>query len=224
MKMKKIPLLVILTIVAGSLFAQQTNKPAADHLSEDLLALQTANMLARYGYANDSASALIGAAEIFVQIQTQAMNEKPQRNQQASASDGTAPDYSPAKLLADAKKLAGKDKTMTAWANEVQKYLNTKTRGVVGGPKWAMDTIRGGDTHTYTFNLRANETTEFLLVGGGSSELDLYLYDGNGTYLIGDEGYGDDGYIWIIPVRTGPFQVVVKNWGKSPNHYQLYTN
>ena len=219
--MKKISLLVIFTVIGFSLFAQTDNKPAAQPLSENLLALQTANALARYGYSAQSASALIGAAEIFAQIRTQPLGVQPERQQSGSTAVET-PEFTPANLLADARRIAGRDATMLAWANEVERSLNTTTRGAVGGPRSARDIIVGRDTHTYSVQLRGGELTDITLIGSGVSDLDLYLYDANGNYIIGDEGYDDFGLVWIVPPRTGTYRIVVRNLGNNNNRYDLY--
>ena len=219
--MKKISLLVIFTVLAVSLFAQTENKPVSEPLSDDMLALQTANSLARYGYSVQSASALIGAAEIYARIQTQPMSVQPQRGQSAAATAET-PEFTPANLLADARRIAGRDATMIAWADEVQRSLNTRTRGAVGGPRSARDIIVGRDTHTYSVQLRGGERTDITLIGSGVSDLDLYLYDANGNYIIGDEGYDDFGLVWIVPPRTGTYRIVVRNLGNNNNRYELY--
>ena len=221
--MKKIPLLVIFTLIGYSLFAQTGNKPAAEPLPADLLALQTANSLARYGYSAQSASALIGAAEIFARIRTQPLGVTPERTNSDPVTAET-PEFTPANLLADGKKLAGKDKTLLAWAAEVEKSLNTRTRGAVGGPKSAMSVIAGGDTHTYAINLRGGERTDIALIGDASSDLDLYILDSYGNLIIGDEGHTDIARLWVIPTITGSFTVVVKNYGPRANRYEMYTN
>jgi hypothetical protein len=221
--MKKIPLLVIFTLIGFSLFAQTGNKPAAEPLPADLLALQTANSLARYGYSAQSASALIGAAEIYARIRTQPLGVQPQRSDTAAATV-TTPEFTPANLLADGKKLAGKDKTLLAWAAEVEKSLNTRTRGAVGGPKSAVDIIGVGNTHTYPLNLRGGERTDIALFGDASSDLDIYVFDSYGNLIVGDEGNTDIARLWVVPTVTGAFTVVVKNCGPRANRYELYSN
>jgi len=66
--MKKTVVFAVLLGWCTVLFAQtgaEGNKPEAAPSSPEMSALQTAYSLAKYGYANESASALIGAAEIL---------------------------------------------------------------------------------------------------------------------------------------------------------------
>ena len=222
--MKKISLLVIFTVITVSLFAQTENKPVAEPLSADLLALQTANSLARYGYSVQSASALIGAAEIFARIRTQPLGAQAERTQQAGSTTVETPEFTPANLLADGKKLAGKDRTLLAWAAEVEKSLNVRTRGAVGGPRSGMDIVYGGNTITYQLGFVANQRAEVIVSGNGASDLDLYVYDSNGNLVTADEGYSDDAFASWVPRWTGSFSIVVKNWGNRANRFEIYTN
>jgi len=222
--MKKISFLVIITLVTVSLFAQTANKPEAVPMSDNLFALQTANNLARYGYSARSASALIGAAEIFVQIQTQAAGAQATRSGESIATTTDTQEYNPATLLADAKRFAGRDRTMTAWADEVQKALNARTRGAVGGPRQASDVVYGGGVIEYQLGFIANQRAEVLLSGSGVSDLDLYIFDSNGILICADEGYSDDAFASWIPAWTGSFTIVVKNWGNRANRFVIYTN
>ena len=222
--MKKIPLLVIFTLLAVSLFAQTANKPAVEPISEDLQALQTANALARYGYSVKSASALIGAAEILAGIRTQPLGAQAERGQQAGATAVDTPEFTPATLLADARKFAGRDKTMAAWASEVEKSLNVKTRGAVGGPRAGTDIVYGGSTITYQLGFIANQRAEIIVSGNGASDLDLYVFDSNGILIAGDEGNSDDAFASWVPKWTGSFSIVVKNQGNRANRFEIYTN
>ena len=222
--MKKISLFVVLVLITVSLFAQTANKAVVEPLSGDLLALQAANILARYGYEAKSASALIGAAEIFAQIQTQPAGAQGVRSGASSATTVSTPEFAPATLLADARKIAGRDRTMTAWADAVQKTLNSRTRGAVGGPRQQVDVIYGNSTLTYQLGFVANQKAEVLVSGNGASDLDLYIYDSNGKLIVCDEGYSDDAFASWTPAWTGSFSIVVKNWGNVANRFEIYTN
>jgi len=157
--MKRVLLsLVIFTMIAGSLFALPADKPESDPISDDLMALQTANMLARYGYRVQSASALIGAAEILARIRVQPMGVQPERTQQVTTAD--TPEFTVTNLLADARRLAGRNRQLTSWANDVERAYNTVTRGPVGGPRFSNGIIGGLDSHTYHIQLRGGARSD----------------------------------------------------------------
>jgi hypothetical protein len=115
--------LAILFGVCVSLTAQSNDKPAASQpASAGLEAIQTANSLAKYGYSNYSASALIVAAEILGAVQTQPLDAAPTTDSsESSGADAKTgkPEFTPANLLADAKKYASGDSAMLAWAAKV---------------------------------------------------------------------------------------------------------
>ncbi|MDR0474998.1 MAG: hypothetical protein LBH43_15155 [Treponema sp.] len=220
--MKKISLLlVIFAIISVSLFAQTEKNPEIKPVSGDIEALQIANTLARYGYTAKSPSALIGAAEILVRIKTQAIGDPKERSQTATA---TTPEFTPANLLADARKMAGRDRTMTAWADDVDKLLKAGTRGAAGGPKVGRDIAPPGGTVTFTVVFRANELAEVLLVGDGSTILDIFIYDPNGNLVVYTDVSTYDAYLNWVPRVTGSFDIVVKNWGNRSNRFQINTN
>ena len=220
--MKKISLLVIFSIITVFLFAQTDGKATAEPLSDDQLALQTANSLARYGYKAQSGSALIGAAEIFARIRTQPLGVQAVRSQQSGSGTADTPEFTPAALIADARKIIGNDKTMRAWADEVQKSINTRTRGAVGGPKSAADIIYAGQTITYEVAIRGLEATWITLYGNGTSDLDLFVYDSSGRLIVGDDSYSDDAAVWVAGLLPQVIRIVVANVGNRANRFNLY--
>jgi len=224
--MKKVSLLVICALLSVALFAQTRtdNKPADQQPSDDLQALQTANALAKYGYKAQSASALIGAAEILASVPTQPLDAKPTSEGTGTGSTVTTPEFTAANLLADGKKLAGKDKTLLAWANEVEKSLNSKTRGAIGGPQWAVNVIPGRVTHYYDISFRGNELAEVGIFGSGTSDLDFYIYDSSGRLVISNESIYDGVIFTFVPTRPGVFRIVIVNRGSNANRYELVTN
>ena len=79
-------------------------------------ALQTAAGLAKYGYANFSATALVEAAKIFAETKTQPLDVEVEHGKAETVTDkNNAVSFEPTQLLADAKKFAGKDKVILAY-------------------------------------------------------------------------------------------------------------
>ena len=228
--MKKISLLLIFAMIGFTLFAQvgeTGTKPASTTpRSEDVEALQTASLLAKYGYDTSSASALIGAAEILVYIQTQPLGTTGTQSGQTADSGAKSgnPEYTPANLLADARRLAGRDATMLAWASEVEAAMNTTTRGAVGGPRYQVDRVNAFSTITYQLQFRANQWAEVLVSGDGDTDLDLYIYNPYGALVGYDEYWTDDCYVSWIPPATQTYTIVIKNLGRVYNQFQIWTN
>jgi hypothetical protein len=227
--MKKTFVFVMLCGFCAALFAQTgpaENKPASVPTSPEVAAIQTAYSLAKYGYDAKSASALIEAAEILSQTPTQPLAAEAEKSGQGADSGkktGT-PEFTAANLLADGKKFAAGDSTMLAWAAEVEAALKVKTRGAVGGPKYQLDRVSAYGTVTYSLPLRGNEYVEILCFGDGDTDLDLYLYNPNGTLNACDESYSDQCRLYGTTGTSGVYTLVVRNRGKVYNQFEIVTN
>jgi|TergutMp193P3_1026864.scaffolds.fasta_scaffold01008_9 hypothetical protein len=233
--MRKGLFLTIMFLLCVSLFAQVGENGAkpesAAPASPDVEALQTAALLAKYGYDTGSASALIGAAEILVYIDTQPLATAGTQSGQTADSGAKSgnPEYTPANLLADARRMAGRDATMLAWASEVEAEMNARaasaagTRGS-GSPKYQVDRVSAYSTIRYQLRFYANQWAEIMVSGDGDTDLDLYIYDTNGNLIAYDEGYTDDCYVRFIPRWTDYFTIVIKNLGRVYNQFQIWTN
>jgi hypothetical protein len=227
-EMKKLLMLAVACVLCMPLFAQERDKGSDSAApSAEITAMQTAYNLAKYGYSAYSASALIGAAEILAKIQTQPLSASPSMGQGTAAGETRTeapPEFTPANLLADARKFAGNDSTMIAWADSVQRQLGAATRGAAGGPKQALERVPAFNTVTYTINFQAGQLAQVYVSGDGYTDLDLYVYDQNGSLVAYDEDYTDECLVRWIPSRTGTFTIVVKNLGRVWNQYYLLTN
>jgi len=228
--MRKVFFFVLVCGLCVTVFAQVketgTKPESTTPASPAMDALQTAYALAQYGYANSSASALIGAAEILVRTQTQDMGKTgEQTGQTADAGNKDAkPQYTVANLLADGKKLAGKDNNLLAWAKKVEDASKITTKGAVGGPRRQIDRVAALSTITYRVDFRANELAEIAVIGDGDTDLDLYVYDANGNLVAYDEDYTDRCYVSFVPRYTLPFIIRVVNRGRVYNQFVIMTN
>lgn len=197
--------------------------------SEQVSALRTALDLAKYGYATESASALIEAANILASVPTQTLEADIEKgNENANETDkADKPQITPAQLIADAREFAFEDATLLAMADKVQTRLNADiegTRGAVGGPKYAYGTVYA---HSYTYydaKFWANEIAEVVVSGDGDTDLDLYVYDENGNLITSDTDYTDDCYVRFYPRWTGRFRIKIVNRGGVYNNYAIVTN
>ena len=227
MMMKKLLLILCLCGLSVAAFAQE-EKPESDKaVSAEMSALQTAAGLAKYGYANYSASALAEAAKIFSETQTQSLEVEAERGKTETVADkDNAVSFDPRQLLEDAKKLAGKDKVVLAYVNQVEKNIGKggSTRGAVGGPKGQKDRVYGKDVNTYNVKFWANELAEVCVSGDGDTDLDLYVYDANGNLIGSDTDYSDDCVVRWVPAWTGTFIIRVVNRGALYNNFTIWTN
>ena len=224
--MKKLFFTVCLCSLALTAFAQgekpESNRPASPEIS----ALQTAAGLAKYGYANFSATALVEAAKIFAETKTQPLDVEVEHGKAETVTDkNNAVSFEPAQLLADAKKFAGKDKVILAYIKRVEKSIvSGSTRGAVGGPKIQKERVLGKDVDTYKVKFWAKELAEVCVSGDGDTDLDLYVYDENGNLIESDTDYTDECVVRWVPAWTGTFIIKIVNRGALYNNYVIWTN
>ena len=224
--MKKLLLIVCFCGLTLAAFAQDEKPESSKAASPQMSALQTAAGLAKYGYANYSATALVEAAKIFADTQTQPMEVEAERGKtETVAEKDNAVSFDPAQLLADARKFAGKDKVILAYVNQVEKGLKSgSTRGAVGGPKGQRDRVYGKDVNAYQVKFWAGELAEVCVSGDGDTDLDLYVYDANGNLIGSDTDYTDECVVRWVPAWTGTFIIKVVNRGALYNNFAIWTN
>ncbi len=227
--MKKI-IFVMAALMAGSMMFGQT---ALNQTKKEVKAdpnvqnLRMAYELADYGYENKSASALLQAAEILCQVsKKEAENVKVKQ-------DGTSGDKAPAEtksyksmdLVKDAKAFAGKDKTMLAWAKEVEKKAKVSTRGATGGSAYASNfAYANGGYTTYEWLFDKGRVAEVAVHSMDGADLDLYIFDENDNLIVCDEGASNNAYVSFLPYLTTPFRVVIKNNARYNATFEVYTN
>ena len=226
--MKKIILLAAFACFCMAAVAQEA-KPVFDKRnSPDIEAIQTAAALAQYGYRHSSPTALIEAARIFGTVHVRdAEFEAVADNAQNVAEKETGVSYDSAELLADAKGMAGKDKTLLTLikrAEEEMKDASENTRGVVGGPQALEGRVYAQTYMTYNAKFWAAELAEVVVIGDGDTDLDLYIYDANGNMVACDNDMIDTCVCRWVPSWTGTFIIKVVNRGDVYNNFVLVTN
>lgn len=227
--MKKIFLLTLACLImSGYAFAQSEEKKSQEGTpSNEFTTIRLANDLATYGYQNNSASSLVEAAKILMQISTQKfVPEKTEKG--AETQNETAkvdkPKFTAENLLADAKELAVGDANLLAVIASVEKTIGDATRGAYGGPKISYDRVLANSIITYSVTFNAGLLAEVGIIGDGDTDLDLYIYDLNGNLIVADTGYSDSAYVSFFPYYTVPFTIKVVNRGKVYNNFTIMTN
>ena len=221
-------------LIATSVFAQAANQPEIEAkeelktpVSEEMASIQTAFQLADYGYKNGSASSLLCAAEILAQIPTQEMTTKASHDESGSKeSVSEKKQYTAEQLLEDGKKLAGKDKTLLAYAKSVEKLVKSSaTRGAFGGPKYDFSYVYGNSKVSYyNVGFVAGRYAEVDVYSLDGCDLDLYIYDSNWNLIDKDTSYSTSAWCSFVPRWDGNFHIVVKNNSRYMSYFELYTN
>lgn len=218
--MKKI-LAMIALMLPVAVMAQEKESKIAIPQAEKTITM--AAELSRYGYANKDALSLIQAARLSKQLGlTAEQKEKAEEGAAVGESGQKSGQVSldAAKLLADAKEIAGDDGVLLALIDDV----NANVRGAVGGPKYANDRVNAGATDTYKVQFRAGELAIVTVSGDGDTDLDLYVYDSNDNLIDSDTDYSDDCVCMWTPRWTGTFTIKIKNRGSVYNRYVIHTN
>lgn len=226
-------LLALFSATSFSAFAQNANQLGKDEqtsaapVSEDIRTLELGCQMARYGYANKSASALIEAARMIGSIATQPATDEHSEVGEGQPNDGkkrSSISYDPEQILKDARKYAGKDKSLLALADQVESSLKTAHRGAIVGPYTVYDRVLAHSTDTWTCTFRGGESARVVVEGDGDTDLDLYIYDENGNLVDSDTDRTDYCIGTWTPRWTGKFTIKIKNLGSVYNRYRYYHN
>lgn len=225
--MKKSILIACLCCLSFGVFAQEEKAVVDQPVNPEMTALQTAANLAKYGYATYSPTSLIEAARIFGTTKVQDADFEVVKASEATAEQKDAKvSFDPSQLLADAKKYAGKDKTVLALAKKVEAEIASAgaTRGAVGGAKYGEGRVYGKDYTDYTAKFWASELAEVVVIGDGDNDLDLYIYDQNGNLIASDTDYTDQCVCRWVPSWTGAFTIRIVNRGAIYSNFAIATN
>lgn len=133
-------------------------------------------------------------------------------------------DYSPEKLLADAKELAGKDKDLQKRIKSLEKALKSSTRGASGGPLYDYGVSYGNGGVNYHIWFDGGRLAEVFVYSLDGADFDMYIYDDRGNLLCYDERYNWDAYGFWHPRRTGRYTIMIKNRSRYNSAYMMYTN
>ena len=222
--MKKLLLSLLIAICVSMNFAYSQEK-SGDIVapSKEMQTILLAGQLAKFGYENNSPSALIQAAELYLSVGT---NEFQPVSAEMGVGEETSKDnfvsLDPKQILADAAVLADGDPAYLAMIKKLEN--TTQTRGAVGGPKRGVYRVPARGTDTFTVKFFSNERATIVVSGDGDTDLDLYVYDDNGNLIAKDDDYSDDCVVNWVPRWTGQFTIKVVNRGNVYNEYIIATN
>lgn len=221
--MKKI--IVMIALMLPMAVMAQEEKDTTVAIPQVQNSLRIAAELSKYGYANRDALSLIQAARLskqsgFTLEDRNKAGGDEMRPAPKEEKKGGQVSLDPAKLLADAKAMAGDDGVLLALIDDV----NSNVRGAVGGPKYARSSVNAGGSDVYDISFRGGEFAMVTVIGDGDTDLDLYVYDENGNLIDSDTDYSDNCICTWTPRWTGNFRIKIVNRGRVYNRYVLNTN
>jgi len=210
-------------VFTTALYAQDKgSQEPVKYMSQEIENMALAKDLAAYGYANESAVSLISAAQIVIDENAAAAKvNKTKKGGEDAGPAGITLDVS--QLLTDAEGFADGDKNLTGLIKSLR-GLSDASRGRVGGPGYVVDKVNGEEANMYAVEFTGGDAAEAAVVGDGSTDLDLYIFDEDGNLIVMDEDAGDECYVIWKPRSTGVFVITVLNRGSSYNEFALVTN
>lgn len=96
--------------------------------------------------------------------------------------------------------------------------------GAIGGSRYGEYAVRPLSTHTFQIAFRGGEYARVVVEGGGSTDLDLYIYDQWGRSVDSDDD--DTDYCltrWYVS-SAAVYTVKIVNRGTYFSRYSLATN
>src|SRR5687767_6909388 len=92
------------------------------------------------------------------------------------------------------------------------------------GPSRTVEVVYGHDADVYNIRFRGGEFASIRLVGDGSTDLDVYVYDSCGRLVASSCGPCDSEIArWYVPC-SDTYRIRVRNYGSCDNYYVLTTN
>ncbi|WP_173080211.1 hypothetical protein [Fundidesulfovibrio magnetotacticus] len=221
--------MLALVLAAPAAMAQDKNPNASEDktakVSDEakrLEALAMAAQLAEYGRANQSAVALLTAAQIMKNTPvTEATKAKTTEGEGKGDAKGKGELDTPEKLLAEAKTLAkGNAKLIEVIEQEMKQG---STRQVVNGPIRILENVKAGYSDIYKeFVFKGNERAGVLVIGDGDADIDLFVYDQNGNLIGKDIDRTSRCLVEWSPRWQGPFTIKIRNLGNVSSNYLMY--
>ena len=149
--------------------------------------------------------------------------EKQDDGAENAGKDGEPPIREPKVMLEAALAEAG-DGPLAAM---IEEEMSVEGRGNIDGPFHYVTQVDPYDDDRYRLESMVfvgGEWAEVAVLGDGDTDLDLYVYDEFGNLICASEDAFDVEYCEWVPAFTGPFLVVVRNYGDVYNEYELLTN
>ncbi|MBI2804764.1 MAG: hypothetical protein HYX68_07250 [Planctomycetes bacterium] len=96
--------------------------------------------------------------------------------------------------------------------------------GRIPGPGVNTTICQAKGSVTYFETFRGNELARIAIVGDGSTDLDVFVYDLQGRLIVQGIGLTDREVVSWFPGRTQTYRIVVKNLGNTWNRFSMASN
>jgi len=217
---------LVVGLMIVPLHAEETNVDAATKAepAAELLDLDLAFDLAAYGEREGDPLALILAVRIIKQTPTQLAEDlqKEEGEPIDAAELESDRDARIDQLLAQARELARDQDDILELITDVEQLATRRVVGVAGGSYMTMDQVLGNHTDIWRITFQGGVSAGVILEGNGNTDLDLYVFDGNGNLICSSLSYTDRESCYWTPLWTGVFQIEVVNLGPISNRYIIH--
>ena len=220
MVMKKILFVFIAFMCASQFFSEK--RSLSNFEDNPLRKIKLAKELAEYGYATESPSALLQAAEIMLEVNVRKSQVKGEQNGKSTGETEQNKFSLDANVLfSDAKDFAGSDKTYAEWIKRIERLFSGK-RGATKGPVAVEGFAYGKDGSTsYSIAFKNGDVAQIYVAAMNDINLDVGVYDSEGKAVV--NGKCND-TITFTSTSNETYTVQVKNRTSSNASFTLYTD
>lgn len=230
--MKKILLLIPTIFLFTLAINAQEKKERQGEPRREMVNVGLAQQLANQGYTLNKPLYLVTAAQILIEnpvkaefVPTKAVEENDPKALKEIAKKPIV--LNPSKLLDDAQAMAKGDQSVLKIIESIKKQqteANNQTRGRKFSPLIKDYSVKSKSAITLYSTFNGDELAEVFVIGDGTTDLDLFVYDEKGNIITFDTNNIDNCYVSFIPPSTGTYLIKIKNIGKLGNNCLLMTN
>jgi hypothetical protein len=201
-----------------NLFAQTDNGSTPVNPPKNVLNVEMAYSLAKYGYDNSKPLYLITAAQTMIDNPI-----KGSLKQNETATTNKVIDLNPKKLLADAKEMAKSDNNLVAMITTMEATVPSSRGGGNAEAVYEYIDVKAGTEDVFTQKFIGGQPVNLVLIGDGMSDLDLYVMDESGKQIAFDKGDVDHCRVTFMPSKTGNYKIKIKSLGAVKNVCMVMT-
>lgn len=194
--------------------------PTAQAASGPVALVLLAHDLHALGLARGDALTILAAARLAAGVTLAPVDRAPTEGTPTGAAPGPAP-VDAARMLADARALAGEDELLADLVDEAQAEATLAARATVSASR---ATLGPGESADWQVAFFGAVNAEVAVVGDGPANLDLTVTDEKGTLVCTGSGALPRAYCDVVPRWNGYFTLTVQNRADSPAAFTLLTN
>lgn len=170
------------------------------------------------GVVRGDALTVLAAARLAAGVTLTAV-DRPAEGATAAA-PGPAP-VDAARMLADARALAGEDELLSDLVDEAQAEAAQAARATVSASRAALGP---GESAAWQVAFFGAVNAEVAVLGDGPANLDLTVTDETGTLICTGSSALPRAYCDVVPRWNGYFTLTVTNHADAPASFTLLTN